>query len=354
MKIRFRQLSISPKTISSRMIKNYYDILGLPSYEDSQEAILSSYKNGTKKLRDTIFDKADVENSLVSLNEAFLVLSDTVLKRQYDYCLSSNSKNADLTEAILSKREKAKSFIQSKLANVPKKRKRSKWPAVLCGFFLLSALGSITKTCLRSSLELPSAPSAPYEERGHFYPDSGWSSYEIANSFSISIPKTMELRQDSDQYTMSLKDNYLAINCADAVFQQSGLSILSSEAFNTYCRVIIEYYSFSPGEVERHNQTSYITAEDKNNLKEIVDAELGPYDYVEMPSYQWISIGDTKAIEVKYRRTGENGPTVCRLYLLPNYDEMVKMIVAYKEVDSDYWETDMENIVRTFKWNNPR
>lgn len=350
MKILFRPRSTSLKTISSRMIKNYYDILELPSYEDSQDVILSSYKNGTKKLRDTIFDKADVENMLVLLNEAFLVLSDTELKRLYDYCLSSNSENSDLTEAILSKRAKAKSFIQSKLANAPKKKKRSKWPAILCGFFLLSALGSISKMCVRALLE---SSSAPYEERGHFYPDSGWSRYEIANSFSIYIPQTMELRQDSAQYTMSLKDNYFAINCADAVFQQAGLSNLSSEAFNTYCRVIIERYSFSPGEVERHDQTSYITAEDKNNLKEIVDAELGPYSYVEMPSYQWISIGGTKAVEAKYRRSGKNGPTVCRLYLLSNYNEAVKMIVSYREADANYWKTDMANIVRTFKWNNP-
>lgn len=87
-------------------MKNYYDILGLPSYEDSQDAILSSYKNSTNIMRDTIFDKKDVESKLIILNEAFLVLSDVTLKREYDYYLSSNTENSELLDAISAKRKK--------------------------------------------------------------------------------------------------------------------------------------------------------------------------------------------------------------------------------------------------------
>lgn len=106
-------------------MKNYYDILGLPSYEDSQDAILSSYKNSTNIMRDTIFDKKDVESKLIILNEAFLVLSDVTLtdvtlKREYDYYLSSNTENSELLDAISAKRKKAESFIRSKLANIVK------------------------------------------------------------------------------------------------------------------------------------------------------------------------------------------------------------------------------------------
>lgn len=332
-------------------MKNYYDILGLPSYEDSQDAILSSYKNSTNIMRDTIFDKKDVESKLIILNEAFLVLSDVTLKREYDYYLSSNTENSELLDAISAKRKKAESFIRSKLANTPKKKKRSKWPAILCGFFLLSALGTIMKTCTQASLEYSSAPS---QELGSFVPNSEWRRYEIANSFSISIPQSLELRHDYDDYTKLLKNNHLAISNADAVFQQSNLADLSPEAYNTYCRVLVEHYDFSPGEVERHNQTSYITAEDKKNFKEMVDAELGPYSYVDIPTFQWVDISGTKALEAKYRRTGDKGIVVCRLYLLPNYNEMVKMITSYRESDESIWKSDLENVIRTFKWNTPQ
>ena len=241
-------------------------------------------------MRDTIFDKKDVESKLIILNEAFLVLSDVTLKREYDYYLSSNTENSELLDAISAKRKKAESFIRSKLAN----------------------------------------------------------------SFSISIPQSLELRHDYDDYTKLLKNNHLAISNADAVFQQSNLADLSPEAYNTYCRVLVEHYDFSPGEVERHNQTSYITAEDKKNFKEMVDAELGPYSYVDIPTFQWVDISGTKALEAKYRRTGDKGIVVCRLYLLPNYNEMVKMITSYRESDESIWKSDLENVIRTFKWNTPQ
>lgn len=140
-------------------MKNYYDILGLPSYEDSQDAILSSYKNNENKMLSTISYKKDVESKLIILNEAYLVLSDVTLKRKYDYYLSSNTENSELQDAISAKREKAESFIQSELSKIPKKKKRSKWPAIFCGLFLLSELGTIMKTCIQTSLESSPAPS---------------------------------------------------------------------------------------------------------------------------------------------------------------------------------------------------
>lgn len=93
-----------------------------------------------------MFGQKDVESKFIPLNEAFLVLSDPALKRKYDYCLSSSTDNDELLKDISLKREKAKSFIQDKLATAPKKKKRNKWPAILCGVFLLSALGTIMKT----------------------------------------------------------------------------------------------------------------------------------------------------------------------------------------------------------------
>lgn len=166
----------------------------------------------------------------------------------------------------------------------------------------------------------------------------------------------------------------MAINNADAVFQQGNLSDLSPEAFNTYCRVLVEHYNLPSrnpainlaylalvehydlpsGEVERHNQTFYISAEDKKFFKKMVDEQLGPYSDVDIPTFQWVDISGTKALEARYRRTGKEGPVVCRLYLLLNYNEMVIMIVSYRESDESIWKSDLENVIRTFKWNTPK
>ena len=62
-------------------MKNYYEILKLLSYEDSQDVILAQYKNLTAQLRFQVLNK-DIKKQLIEINEAFLVLSDKELKRK--------------------------------------------------------------------------------------------------------------------------------------------------------------------------------------------------------------------------------------------------------------------------------
>ena len=94
-----------------------------------------------------------MSGQLIAVNEAFLVLSDEELKKKYDYALSSNLVNEELLKLLAAKRQKAEQFINDKLSNAPKKRKKSKWPAVICGFFLLSALGTISRTCSQAYMQ---------------------------------------------------------------------------------------------------------------------------------------------------------------------------------------------------------
>lgn len=329
-------------------MKNYYDILSLSSFEDRQDAILTAYKNGTKHLQQQITEGKDVKLNLVSLNEAYLVLSDNNLKKEYDYCLSTNQESPSLNTAIDLLQAKAANFIDNKVSQMPQRRKKNKWPAILCGIFLFSAFGTIVRTCSQAIIE----SSATSESLGSYIPSNDWNIFEIANSFSIAIPNTMELRSEFDEYTILLKEKFHSVNNASAVFQQAQLSQLSTTAYDTYCRVIVTHFLFSPGDVEHYNQTSYITSEDKQYLREVIDSELGLYNYVLAPTFQWVDISGTKAIEAKYKRTGDKGPVICRLYLLPNYDEMVKIIISYRESDASIWKTDLDNVIRTFKWNS--
>lgn len=334
-------------------MRTYYDILGLPSFEGSQDVILSAYRAISAHLlaEKDFFYKEGSEARLIIVNEAFLVLSDKDLKEQYDYCLRSNTVSEEIKKAISAKRQRAEEFAHNKFSNIPKKRKKRIWPAILCGLFIFSAFGTLVKTCAQAAVLSSEEDS---EKVGIYQPNESWSEYEIANAFTISVPPTMELRHEYDQYTQLLQHNNLAVSNAEAVFQQADLSTLSKEAYGTYCRIMIAHYDLSPNDVEHHYETSYINQENRKDLKEIIDVEVEPWTYVQFPTYQWIDIDGTKAIEAKYKRNGAEGPVVCRLYLLSNYDELVKMIVAYRESDSDKWAVDMNNIIRTFHWNNPK
>lgn len=331
-------------------MKNYYNILGLSSYEDSQDVVLSRYKEMTAHLRSQVLSK-DVKNQLIEVNEAFLVLSDKELKRKYDYSLSSNSQDTTLLSGITLKHERAAQFVSEKLDNAPKKRKKSKWPAILCGFFLLSALGTVSRTCTQAYRQEKSSQPEIIET---FTVPSDWSEYNIDDAMTIFVPNSMELRKDYDDYTQWISNNIGLLNSADAVFQQKNLSEMSDDAYQTYARVLIQHYSFSPADVEHHYESPGLTAEDYSNLREMVDEEIKPYTYVDTPTWRWIDINGTKAIEGSYRRNGENGPVKCKFYLLSNYSEMAKIIITFREKDGRQWESDLNNVIRTFKWKKPR
>ena len=328
-------------------MKDYYYILGLASYEDSQDVILSRYKEETSRLSSQVMSK-DVKEQLIEINEAFLVLSDSELKRRYDYALSTNSQDETLMSSISAKREKAVHFITGKLDYTPKRRKKYKWPAIICGILVFSALVKITgiiyNAYAQDKADVVGTFSAPFS----------WSEYEIKEAFSIAIPNTMELRHDYDKYTQWVSSNIGLLSNADAVFQQKGLSDMSEDGYKTYARVLIQYYAFSPGEVEHHYESPRLTSEDYRNLREIVDEDIKPYTYVDIPTWRWIEIGGTKAIEGTYRRNGSKGPVKSKIYLLPNYDEMAIIVVAFREKDSDLWESDLNKVIRTFKWKYPK
>ena len=147
-------------------MKNYYNILGLSSYEDSQDVILAKYKEITARLRSQVLSK-DVKNQLNEVNEAFLVLSDKELKKKYDYLFSSNPQDTTLQSSISLKHDRAVQFVSEKLDNAPKKRKKNKWPAIICGFFLLSAIGTVSRTCAQAYY-LRNHPESQQNFRGDF------------------------------------------------------------------------------------------------------------------------------------------------------------------------------------------
>lgn len=331
-------------------MKNYYSILGLSSYEDSQDVILAKYKEITAHLRSQVLSK-DVKNQLIEVNEAFLVLSDKELKRKYDYSFSSNSQDSTLLSDISLKHDRAVQFVSAKLDNVPQKRKKNKWPAIICGFFLLSAIGTITRTCSQAYIQEKSSHAEIVEV---FTMPSDWSEYKIAGAMTISVPNTMELRKDYDDYTKWMSNNIGVLNSADAVFQQKNLSEMSDDAYQTYARVLVQHYSFSPADVEHYYESPGLTSEDYRNLREMVDEEIKPYTYVDTPTWRWIDINGTKAIEGSYRRNGENGSVKCKIYLLSNYSEMVKIIITFREKDSQQWESDLNHVIQTFKWETLR
>lgn len=347
---------------------NYYDTLGLPDYENSQEAIKQAYKRGTQRLSEAATGNSNVAAQLIRLNEAFLVLSDVDLKQHYDYCLRYNLPSTYLEQAIEARRKRAKAFIESKLSTPPPFRKKRSmstpvkvlivvgavWAALLQCAILIAIFCGIADGIAAQDSPQGEQSSASAVELGSYVPDGDWNRYELDNAFSISIPGTMELMPTYESFATSMGSNFTAIDYNEAVFRRGRRFMSANNGHDTYCCVAIFHASLSPGDGESHDQAPDIIPYIKDNMHALIENEVPPYSLIEQPSYRWVDIAGTKAIEASYSRTGDDGPTTCRLYLLQNYDEIAKVVVAYREKDAHLWKTDLEKVISTFEWNNPK
>lgn len=185
---------------------------------------------------------------------------------------------------------------------------------------------------------------------------SKWNNYLIANSFYLSVPNTVELREKDDIYTQATKNNDWygqKIDLNNVVFQQKGLSNVENEAFKTYCRIMIAF--------DKRNKGSFPISTDKTKLdEETISAfqaqavkSAGDFKVLGKPSVKWVKFDKTYAIEVKYVRTGAEGHRTCvSTYNFYNDDKFAQITLSYREADKDKWEKDFENVVKTFKWSS--
>lgn len=193
-----------------------------------------------------------------------------------------------------------------------------------------------------------------------FLPPNNWGEYRIAGAFSISIPRTLEMRSEADVYTKLVKDidwcGY-KVNINNVVFQQKGLSICEPEALETYCRVMLNVEKGSPGDYLCFNEWAELSAEDiqyfEESLQQASDIAKDNFKIIGKPNVCWVHIEDFYGIKVQYLRIGVEGNRTCvNTYYFFNNDRLATLTLSYRQSDADKWQDDLENIVRTFKWLN--
>lgn len=187
-----------------------------------------------------------------------------------------------------------------------------------------------------------------------YIPPKEWSNYIISNSFSISVPNTVELRKLDDIYTQEIKDKEwygMKINLDNVVFQQKGLATKQSDAFNTYCRIMIAVEKGNSGDFAKSTDYEDLDAETIRTFQNLASQSAGGFEVLGKPNVKWIRIEDTYAIKVDYVRTGTEGHYTCvNTYYFFNDDRMAQLTLSYRQADADSWKEDFENVIKTFKW----
>ncbi|MBO5226318.1 MAG: hypothetical protein J6B46_07965 [Parabacteroides sp.] len=180
---------------------------------------------------------------------------------------------------------------------------------------------------------------------------SDWTNYEIAKTFTLSVPNTVELRGQDDFYTKELKRGYYKnkINFNDIAFQQKGLSYADKEALKTYCRVLIKVVD---GEGFPSSSDCYeLTQEDISYFRSMAIESAYPFKIIGNPVIRWTKVSGSYGIEVKYTRKGENNTFVnVSSYYFFNIDKVVTIVLAYRKEDSAKWKDDFSKIINTFRW----
>lgn len=386
------------------MFKDYYKILGISKLASSQE-IKSAYRAMSMRWHPDKNPNADVTNIMQDINEAYTILKDENKRERYDkeydiffeqsstepfeqrvndssekYEYHYDVQDDTLREDIADARRYAKDLVNEFFKSFKKASQDAASGAweeakvyIYAGIFLTILVG-IIGTCIHNmpnrseyanaNISDYLAPNSrvdatrarefkqPIEFSSAFHAPQSWTRYFINNkAFSISVPNTMELHNEYMPYTKILKNIGIVCDTDVVVFQQKGLASNSSEAHQHYCCIVIQHGTGNANDFLRSNQIEAIDLETKSFLYELVKGELGNFKLLGEPSYQWIDINNIKAIETKYRRSGnDKNTTCCTMYLLFNYDEMVKMVVAYREQEKDLWLPDLNNVIKTFKW----
>ena len=184
-----------------------------------------------------------------------------------------------------------------------------------------------------------------------------WSTHTLYSAFSLSVPNTMERSSPNDRWSQRMNNMGVQRDNDVVIFQQKTLNKNSVDnADEHYCRVLVNYAKSISDELLHSWETEKLDADTRAWLLEEVKGNLAySQQLLSSPTYEWVDIGGTNAIRIKYRRSGNNGhTTACAMYYLYNYDEVAFVMTAYSEQEARLWQADMENVIRTFRWNRSK
>ncbi|MCM1502076.1 MAG: DnaJ domain-containing protein [Bacteroidales bacterium] len=264
----------------------------------------------------------------------------------YDYDIHDDKVNQDMYEARAYAKKLVDDFMSS-LKSSAKDAACGAWKAIkpyLIVVGILMVFGLVFQICtsLASNGRTLAVNDVVYEA----VPD-GWETYEIKGKYVISAPPTLELHSENDELFKPVDGL--------TVFQQAGLCKMTEKSKKLYCRIMIQYYDGKPGDFLKKHEHAPLNLQDKKFIEQLVDKELGPQSsLIGHIDYSWKSINGQKYIEANYTRTGVNFdfsiPVKCRLCLFQNGNEMVKIVLAYREKETDLWAEDFQTVLNTFKW----
>ena len=186
--------------------------------------------------------------------------------------------------------------------------------------------------------------------------------YSFNGKCRIELPDKLEL-QDSELNTVrryTTREQKTKINVSTSsrriIFQQKGLNADVKEAYNKYCRVIVEYFQ------EDRNYPTYGRGDqivvDKETLYAVTDvskescSRMGT-PFIKLISVQPLSINGFPVLYYSYKRKGWEGkqpPVIVNVFHIYNRYESVILTFSYREAERETWRSIHDNITKSFRF----
>ena len=139
-------------------------------------------------------------------------------------------------------------------------------------------------------------------------------------------------------------------------FQQKGLNADAKEAYNKYCRVILEYFQ------EDRNDPTFGRGDqivvDREVLYAVTEASKESCSrsgtpFIKLISVQPLSINGFPVLYYSYKRKGWEGkqpPVIVNVFRIFNRYESVTLTFSYREAERETWKSIHENITKSFRF----
>ena len=188
--------------------------------------------------------------------------------------------------------------------------------------------------------------------------------YNYNGKCRLELPNKLEL-QFSELNTVrkvSAQNRKTQINVNNQsghiTFQQKGLNDDVKEAYNKYCRVIVEYFkedrndpTFGIGDkIVVDREVLYAVTEAS---KEVCTRSGTPF--IKLISVQPLTINGFPVLYYSYKRKGWEGkqpPVIVNVFCIFNRYESVTLTFSYREAEREIWKSIHGDIIKTFCFKN--
>lgn len=190
------------------------------------------------------------------------------------------------------------------------------------------------------------------------YSCNGKYKIEIPNKLELQFSELNSVKRISEQGKKPIVN--ISTPSGHITFQQKGLNDDEKEAYNKYCRVIVEYYKEDRNDPTFGREDQIVV--DKDILYAVTEASKescarSGTPFIKLISVQPLTINGFPVLYYSYRRMGwlkndgkRQPPVIVNVFRIFNRYESVTLTFSYREAEREMWKSIHDNITKTFSF----